>query len=93
MTKVKNQTIQKFLKLWEAEDVHLNVVSVLVIPLMIEMLEDAPQIDTLLIPVGGGGLLSGCSIVAKNLKKNINIIAVQSENFPSFYNSFYKKNV
>ena len=32
--------------------------------LMIEMLEDAPQIDTLLVPVGGGGLLSGCSIVA-----------------------------
>ena len=37
--------------------------------LMIEMLEDAPQIDTLLIPVGGGGLLSGCSIVAKSKKK------------------------
>ena len=59
--------------------------------LMIEMLEDAPQIDTILIPVGGGGLLSGCSIVAKSKKKNIKIIAVQSENFPSFYNSFYKK--
>ena len=39
--------------------------------LMIEMLEDAPQIDTIIIPVGGGGLLSGCSIVAKNKKKNI----------------------
>ena len=36
---------------------------------MMEMLEDFPQIDTLLIPVGGGGLLSGCSIVAKSLKK------------------------
>ena len=60
--------------------------------LMIEMLEDAPQIDTLLIPVGGGGLLSGCSIVAKNYNKNINIIAVQSENFPSFTIHFIKKN-
>ena len=59
---------------------------------MMEMLEDAPQLDTILIPVGGGGLLSGCSIVAKK-KKNIKIIAVQSENFPSFYNSFYKRNI
>ncbi|MDC3023949.1 threonine ammonia-lyase [Alphaproteobacteria bacterium] len=61
--------------------------------LMIEMLEDFPEIDTLLIPVGGGGLLSGCSIVAKNMKKNIKIIAVQTENFPSFYNEYYKKNL
>ena len=59
--------------------------------LMIEMLEDFPEIDTLLIPVGGGGLLSGCSIAAKSLKKNIKIIAIQTENFPSFYNLFYKK--
>ena len=59
--------------------------------LMIEMLEDFPDIDTLLIPVGGGGLLSGCSIAAKSLKKNIKIIAIQTENFPSFYNLFYKK--
>ena len=36
---------------------------------MIEMLEDFPEIDTILIPVGGGGLLSGCSIVAKSKKK------------------------
>ncbi len=60
--------------------------------LMLEMLEDFPQIDTLVVPVGGGGLLSGCSIVAKYLKKNIKIFAVQSENFPSFYNYFYNKN-
>ena len=59
--------------------------------IMIEMLEDFPEIDTLLIPVGGGGLLSGCSIAAKSLKKNIKIIAIQTENFPSFYNLFYKK--
>ena len=33
--------------------------------LMLEMLEDCPQIDTLLVPVGGGGLLSGCSLISK----------------------------
>ena len=59
--------------------------------IIMEMLEEFPEIDTLLIPVGGGGLLSGCSIAAKSLKKNIKIIAVQTENFPSFYNLFYKK--
>ena len=59
--------------------------------IIMEMLEDFPEIDTLLIPVGGGGLLSGCSIAAKSLKKNIKIIAIQTENFPSFYNLFYKK--
>ena len=59
--------------------------------LNMEMLEDFPEIDTLLIPVGGGGLLSGCSASGiKSLKKNIKIIAVQTENFPSFYNLFYK---
>ena len=59
--------------------------------LMLEMLKEFPQLDTLVIPVGGGGLLSGCSIVAKHLNKKIKIIAVQSENFPSFYNFFYNK--
>ena len=59
--------------------------------LMIEMLNDFPQLDTLLVPVGGGGLLSGCSIVAKEVNKDIKIIAVQSEKFPSFFNHFYKK--
>ncbi|MBF96383.1 MAG: L-threonine dehydratase catabolic TdcB [Alphaproteobacteria bacterium MarineAlpha9_Bin4] len=60
--------------------------------LMLEMLEDFPIIDTLLVPIGGGGLLSGCSIVAKHIKKNIKIIGIQTENFPSFYNSFYNTN-
>ena len=90
--KYVNQLVQKygFNKIHPFDDINIiNGQGTL----MIEMLEDFPDIDTLLIPVGGGGLLSGCSIVAKNMKKNIKIIAVQSENFPSFYNAHYKKNL
>ena len=58
--------------------------------LMLEFLQNHPTLKKIYIPVGGGGLISGCAIVAKNLNKNIKIIGVETENFPSLYNSFYK---
>ncbi len=58
--------------------------------LMLEFLQRHPNLKKIYIPVGGGGLISGCAIVAKNLNKNIKIIGVETENFPSLYNSFYK---
>lgn len=60
--------------------------------LMLEMLEKYPDLSKIYIPVGGGGLIAGCSIIAKHLNKNIQIIGVETENFPSLHNSFYKKN-
>ena len=57
--------------------------------LMLEFLQKHPNLKKIYIPVGGGGLISGCAIVAKNLNKNIKIIGVETENFPSLYNSFY----
>ncbi len=48
----------------------------------LEMLEDFPQINTFLIPIGGGGLISGMAIAAKNINPDIQIIGVQSELFP-----------
>ncbi len=59
--------------------------------LMLEFLEKHPNIKKIYIPVGGGGLISGCAIVAKTVNKNIKIIGVETENFPSLYNSFYRK--
>ena len=56
---------------------------------MLEFLQKHPNLKKIYIPVGGGGLISGCAIVAKNLNKNIKIIGVETENFPSLYNSFY----
>lgn len=48
----------------------------------IEMLEDFPEIDTFLVPIGGGGLISGMAIAAKAINPDIRIIGVQSEIFP-----------
>ena len=49
----------------------------------LEMLEDAPDIDTLLVPIGGGGLISGCATIARSIKPEIEIIGVQAELYPS----------
>jgi threonine dehydratase len=44
----------------------------------LELLEDAPALDTLVIPVGGGGLLSGCCVAAKAVNPNIRIFGVET---------------
>ncbi len=43
----------------------------------LEMLEDAPDLDVLLVPVGGGGLISGCAVAAHALKPGIEVIGVE----------------
>jgi threonine dehydratase len=53
----------------------------------LEMLADAPGIDTLVVPIGGGGLISGIAIAAKALKPGIEIYGVQSHAYPSMYNA------
>lgn len=53
---------------------------------VLEMLEDAPDIDMLAIPVGGGGLSTGMGIAARALKPDIGLIGVEAELFPSMYN-------
>jgi threonine dehydratase len=51
----------------------------------LEMLEDAPEIDMLVIPIGGGGLISGCATVAKAHAHPVDVIGVQAELYPSMY--------
>jgi threonine dehydratase len=51
----------------------------------LEMLEDAPEIETLVIPIGGGGLISGMGTVAKAHEPPIEVIGVQPQLFPSMY--------
>jgi threonine dehydratase len=48
-----------------------------------EMLEDVPQLDMLIVPVGGGGLISGCAIAAKAMKPSIEIFGAQSALYPA----------
>ncbi|NKC33229.1 threonine ammonia-lyase [Falsiroseomonas selenitidurans] len=49
----------------------------------LEMLEDFPEIDTLLVPVGGGGLLTGCAAAALEMKPGIAVIGVEVEGYPA----------
>ena len=47
----------------------------------LEMLEQAPDLDTLVVPVGGGGLISGVAIAAKALRPSVQVIGVQAKRF------------
>ena len=51
----------------------------------IEMLEAAPDLDRLLIPIGGGGLASGMATAARAIRPEIRITGVQAELYPSMY--------
>lgn len=53
----------------------------------LEILEQLPDVDYIFCPIGGGGLISGISSYCKNLRKEIKIIGVQSENASSMYKS------
>jgi threonine dehydratase len=45
----------------------------------LELLEEVPDLDALVAPIGGGGLMSGCSIAAKHLRPGIRVIGVEPE--------------
>ncbi len=49
--------------------------------LAIEMLEQVPEIDTIIVPVGGGGLIAGTALAAKALRPQISIVGVQADRF------------
>ncbi|TAJ67638.1 threonine ammonia-lyase [Brevundimonas sp.] len=50
----------------------------------LEFLEDAPDLEALIIPIGGGGLIAGCSVAAKAMKPDIRIFGVEAAMYPSF---------
>lgn len=54
----------------------------------LELLEDAPDLDVLVAPIGGGGLLSGCATAAKALAPHIRIFGVETENSNDWQQSF-----
>lgn len=49
----------------------------------LEMLERVPDLDALVIPVGGGGLIAGCAVAARALRPDIEIVGVQTRRFPA----------
>ena len=53
----------------------------------IEMLQAVPELDTLVVAVGGGGLIAGIAVAAKALKPGIEVIGVQTLRFPNMFNA------
>jgi threonine dehydratase len=51
----------------------------------LEMLEAVPDLEVLVVPVGGGGLISGMAIAAKALRKDIVVYGAESQNYPSMH--------
>ena len=50
----------------------------------LEMFEDVPDLESLPIPIGGGGLIAGCATVAKSLNPRVEVIGVEPAMYPSF---------
>jgi threonine dehydratase len=59
----------------------------------IEILEDVPDADIIVVPIGGGGLISGIAIAAKHIKPDIKIIGVQTKNLPSMARSLSQNHI
>ena len=53
----------------------------------LEMLQDVPDLDTLVVAIGGGGLMAGMATAAKALQPGIEIIGVQTLRFPAMFNA------
>ena len=56
----------------------------------LEMLEDKPDLDAMIVAIGGGGLISGMGIAAKALKPEIEIHGVQASLYPSMYDAYHQ---
>lgn len=56
----------------------------------IEILEKVPNLDTVIVPIGGGGLISGISLAVKSINPKCRVIGVQSDRFPGMSN-LYKR--
>lgn len=54
-----------------------------------ELLRQEDRIDTILVPIGGGGLISGIAVASKHINRNIKVIGVQSSGAAAMYESFH----
>lgn len=59
----------------------------------LELLEDLPDVEVVVVPIGGGGLISGMAVALKEMKPSIKIIGVQTQNMPSMAQAIAQKHV
>ncbi len=57
-----------------------------------EMLEAAPDLDMIVVPIGGGGLIAGIALAAKAAKPGIRIVGVEAELYPAMINALTQSN-
>jgi len=57
--------------------------------LALEMLAQQPSLDTLVVAIGGGGMIGGIATAAKSLKPGMQVIGVQTERFPAVWNAVH----
>lgn len=55
----------------------------------LELIEQLPELDAVVVPIGGGGLISGVAFAIKNLNPNVKIYGVQASGAPSMFNSIH----
>jgi threonine dehydratase len=58
----------------------------------LEMLEDVPDLDVLIVPIGGGGLIAGTAVAARGLRPEIEILGVEAALYPSMRNALHGEN-
>ena len=53
----------------------------------LEIMEDHPEVDAIVVAIGGGGLISGVAVAAQSIKPGVEVIGVEMERFPSMYHA------
>ncbi|CQR73389.1 L-threonine dehydratase catabolic TdcB [Sporomusa ovata DSM 2662] len=59
----------------------------------LEILDDLPDVEAIVVPIGGGGLISGIALAVKNVKPSVKVIGVQTKNMPSMAESIAQNKI
>ena len=86
--KISKQTNKTFIHAFDDDEVIAGQGTI-----GLEILEQVEDLDVVIVPIGGGGLISGVAIAIKSIKPDVKIISVQASNAPNMKKSFENKKV